>query len=94
MIEAARAHAVPALSRVVVAIDPAVSSGEGADEGPKSSSRARILSAEVGSSPMLRGAISRQNGQKQQFPPIAPTVPIELSPKSTTAAKWSKRRCG
>lgn len=32
MIEAARAYAVPAMTRVVVAVDPAVSSGGGADE--------------------------------------------------------------
>jgi phage terminase large subunit-like protein len=87
-----REHA-PALLRIVVAIDPAATSGEDADEigiivaGKDGGGHGHVLAD-------LSGRYTRPIGLRRRSQPIADTVQIASSPKSTMAARWSRRRCG
>src|SRR5271169_1471390 len=82
---------MPDLVRVVVAIDPAASSGEDADEtgiivaGKDKDSRGYVLADLSGH--------HTSSGPASPSPPIRATVPTGSSPRSITAARWSRRRC-
>jgi len=92
VIEAARAGDAPTLVRVVVAIDPAATSSEDADEIGMFVA-GKDGQGGVGCSPTRPAAIRRRNEQRPPLQPIARTAPTGLSPRSTTAARWSKRPC-
>ena len=94
MIEAARAQPPrPNSTRIVVAIDPAAASGEQADEtgivvaGADAGGHGYVL-ADV-SGPLCAGRMGAGRDRR----PIAPTPPTGSSPRSTMAARWSRRRC-
>ena len=82
---------VPDLSRIVVAIDPAVTTGEEADEtgvivaGRDYGGRGYVLMTAPGASRRLSG-----RGKRSCF--TANTTPIGLWPRSTMAAIWSQTR--
>ena len=79
--------------RIVVAIDPAASSGEDADEtgivvAGKDGAGARLCAGRsVG--PLRADGM----GARRRSPPIARIAPTASSPRSTMAARWSRRRC-
>ena len=93
IIEAARASVAPELGRIVVAIDPAVVSGEQADETGIIVAGARCRWARLCAGRCLGPLCSRPNGRAPRSRPIARTPPTASSPRSTTVARWSRPRC-
>ena len=92
LIEAARppmGFVLPDLVRVVVAVDPAVTSGEDVDEtgiivaGKDAQSRGYVLAD-------LSGRYTPTEWARSRLPPTRGTAPIEWSPRSITAAIWSR----
>ena len=95
LIEAARppmGFVMPDLVRVVVAIDPAVGSAR-TPTRPASSSPARTRTAAAMYWPTSPATTRRSSGPASPSPPIRATAPTGSSPRSTTAARWSRRRC-
>ena len=95
LIEAARApmgFVLPDLVRIAVAIDPAATSGEDADEtgiivaGKDKEGRGYVLAD-------LSGHHTPIEWARIAVAPIRATVPTGSSPRSITAARWSRRRC-
>ena len=93
VIEAARADSAPHFVRVVVAIDPAATSGEGADETGIIVAGKDEAGTRLGARRCFRAATRRPNGRRPRSRPIARTAPTASSPRSTTAARWSRRHC-
>jgi len=90
-IEASRLRSAPAMTRVVVAIDPAVTSGDEADEtGIIVAGKATTATAMCW--PTSRGVIRRSSGPAWRSPPTGRIGPTASSPRSTMAATWSGRR--
>jgi phage terminase large subunit-like protein len=85
---------IPALVRIVVAIDPAVSTGEDADEtgiivaGKDADGHGYVLADQ--SPPDMR----RPNGPAPRSRCTASTKPIGLWPRSTTAGIWLRAQSG
>ena len=90
-IEASRLRSAPEMTRVVVAIDPAVTSGEEADEtgivvaGKDKDGHGYVLAD-------ISGRYRRPSGPTWRSPPTRRIGPTASSPRSTTAATWSGRR--
>ena len=90
-IEASRLRLAPEMTRVVVAIDPAVTSGEEADEtgivvaGKDQNGHGYVLAD-------ISGRYRRSSGPAWRSPPTGCTGPTASWPRSTTAATWSGRR--
>ena len=90
-IEASRLRLAPEMTRVVVAIDPAVTSGEEADEtgivvaGKDKNGHGYVLAD-------ISGVTRRPSGPAWRSPPTGRTGPTASWPRSTTAATWSGRR--
>jgi phage terminase large subunit-like protein len=90
-VEAARVSCIPELSRVVVAIDPAVTSGEEADEtgivvvGKDKNGHGYVLADASGRYQPIEWA-------RIAITAIGHMPPIGSSPKSIMAARWSRTR--
>lgn len=91
IIEAARHAAAPNLARIVVAIDPAATSGR-TPMRPASSSLAKITRVTAMCWPMPRENTNPLNGRKSPWRRIGRIRPIGSSRSATMAARWSRRR--
>ena len=91
LIEASRLRSAPEMTRVVVAVDPAVTSGEEADEtgiviaGKDNKGHGYVLAD-------ISGRYPPSSGPAWRSMPTRRTAPTALWPRSTTAATWSRLR--